>query len=215
MKKHRYCRICDELLTKRNKYRSDGHPIGNICYRCFSKSVHKSLNMPCRVCNVPLTSSNIYKARQNGKKCGYICYSCHIKTKKWYYIRRTKNVILYIEERNYPSTWHLSEASTEDTSGWRKSRMFFNIPTQVDGVWMLTPYMEFLCGREFLESHPPAKDGHCSKVGSRVETTVYVKKHGEWYQTFQHQVCDGCGSDEMRIDERGYKYCTNCFLMEE
>lgn len=97
------------------------------------------------------------------------------------------------------------------------SRSFSDTPKKKDGAWKASEFTEFLQGRMFFTSQfgsRPAREGFPSKVGTRVGMIVQVRQNNEVTKQYQHQVCDECGGDDVRIDSRGYKYCTKCFLIQ-
>ena len=171
----------------------------------------------CRVCNVVLTTKNKYRPRSRTKGNGSICYPCHLAVKRARYKSRTKNKTVYIEEKHYPRTRVVQELSKQDSSRWRMSRSFSNAPKKKDGVWKVSEFTEFIKGRKFFTSRfgsRPAREGFPSKVGTRVGTIVLVRQNNKVTKQYQHQVCDECGSNDVRLDSRGYKYCTECFLIQ-
>jgi ribosomal protein L37AE/L43A len=118
-----------------------------------------------------------------------------------------KNLSLYIEGKNYPRTKVRSGLSTIDRENLRLSKVFPNI----------AEYEMFKKGRAFFASRfgsRPAREGFPSKVGTRVGTIVLVRQNNKVTKQYQHQVCDECGSNDIRLDSRGYKYCTQCFLIQ-
>ncbi len=158
----------------------------------------------CRVCDVVLTTKNKYRPRSRTKGNGSICYPCHLAINRARYKSRMKNKTVYIEEKHYPRTRVVQKLSEQDSSRWRMSRSFSDIS-------------EFLQGRKFFTSRfgsRPAREGFPSKVGTRVGTIVLVRQNHKVTKQYQHQVCDECGSNDIRLDSRGYKYCTQCFLIQ-
>lgn len=168
----------------------------------------------CRVCNTILTSKNKYRPNRKTKGNGSICYSCHLAEKRARYQSRLKLKFLYIEENHYPRSKVVQELPDPR---WRLARSFSDMPKKENGVWKASEFMEFEQGRAFFTSPSGsrlAREGFPSKVGTRVGMVVEVRQNNEVTRQYQHQVCDERGSDYVRIDSRGYKYCTKCFLIQ-
>jgi hypothetical protein len=160
----------------------------------------------CRVCDIVLTTKNKYRSSPKTKGNGSICYPCYLTVKRARYKSRTKNLSLYIEGKNYPRTKVRSGISTRDNENLRLSKVFPDI----------AEYEMFKKGRAFFTSRygsRPAREGFSSKVGTRVGIFVYTRQNNEVTKQYQHQVCDECDGNDIRIDSRGYKYCTKCFLI--
>lgn len=178
----------------------------------------------CKVCGVGLNKNNTYKTK-NGHGRGKICLDCYRKAdnKRNESLRLSKTI--YIERGRYPNTKVAQKLSKSDRDKWTLARTLSTSPrSKIDPdtqrtIWFDSEFDEWKKGRDFFTSSlggRHAREGYITKTRTRAGSDKYVFEHGEKVGTvFEHTVCTECGHNEVRIDHRGYKYCTKCFVVQE
>ncbi len=126
----------------------------------------------------------------------------HLNAERWKKIAIQKPYRLWMKDNNYPE-YKLCRGLNRDLRGYHA---VLTLTEDEVSLFRLQRRQMRILGRSVFSSHASNRD-------KRVEEEVIEIKGGEVRHIWAPATCE-CGCNVIRYDERGYPYCTRCYIIQ-